>query len=279
MAKKIKVSCIIPAHNEQQNIEKVLKQVDSYPFFTEIIVINDASTDSTHEIIKSFVQSNSRFKYKNLRENKGKSNAIKMGVESAMGDLIVMVDADLQTLKHEHLDILITPILNGSYSMTMLAAGSDDSGILGPISFFASRPLSGQRAFWKKDFEKINLDGSERYGVERVLNNEYLRLGLKINTIHIDELNAPTQFEKNKNLLAGLKKYSSMTKEILTTGSLRQYISNAVEIEDNDLRKLYEIKRKTKFKKLAFTTIVIAGLGYSFYRFVRLNTKKIGKLD
>lgn len=279
MTKRIKISCIVPAHNEEENIEKVLTQVSTYPFFAEIIVINDASTDSTHKIIKSFVKGKSRFRYKNLAVNKGKSNAIKLGVKIAKGDLIVMIDADLQTLKHEHIDILIAPVLNGSYSMTMLAAGSDDSGILGPISFFASRPLSGQRAFWKEDFKKIDLKGSERYGVERVLNNEYLRLGLKINTIHIDELSAPTQFQKNKDLIAGLKKYTSMTKEILTTGSIHQYISNAVEIEDSDLMKLYDIKRKTKFKKLAFTTIVIAGLGYSFYRFIRLNSKKIGRLD
>jgi len=84
------VSIIIPAHNEEKWIgaclESVLK-VDNYPH-KEVIVVDDASTDSTTEVIK-------RFPVSLVKTEKpiGPSSARNIGVREAKGEIIVFIDA------------------------------------------------------------------------------------------------------------------------------------------------------------------------------------------
>ena len=51
---KNKVSCIIPAYNEESRIANVLKVVENHPILDEVIVINDGSTDKTADVIRRF---------------------------------------------------------------------------------------------------------------------------------------------------------------------------------------------------------------------------------
>lgn len=91
-----KISIIIAARNEEENIGTLLAalQRQTYPAaFTEIIVVDDHSTDSTVAIARQFP----RIKIIQLKEdnlNSYKKKAIETGVASATGDLIVTTDAD-----------------------------------------------------------------------------------------------------------------------------------------------------------------------------------------
>lgn len=98
-----KVSIIVPARNEELNIENCLNDLikQEYPKeLFEIIVINDASTDKTKEKIESFINSCSLLltPYPNitLLESSAplKKAAITLGVNHATGDLIITTDAD-----------------------------------------------------------------------------------------------------------------------------------------------------------------------------------------
>jgi len=92
----IKVSIIIPARNEEENIGKLLESLkrQSYPAnFTEVIVIDDHSTDRTASIVSEF----SFVKLISLKDdiiNSYKKKAIEKGIETASGELIITTDAD-----------------------------------------------------------------------------------------------------------------------------------------------------------------------------------------
>lgn len=91
-----KISIIIPARNEEENIGTLLMalQNQTYPKeFFEIIVVDDHSTDNTANIVKGYPIA----RLISLKENKlnsYKKKAIEKGIDAATGDLIVTTDAD-----------------------------------------------------------------------------------------------------------------------------------------------------------------------------------------
>ena len=92
----IKISVIIPARNEEENIGKLLSSLEkqSYPnHLFEVIVVDDHSTDSTASIVSrhSFAK---LIKLESDNINSYKKKAIEAGIASAAGDLIVTTDAD-----------------------------------------------------------------------------------------------------------------------------------------------------------------------------------------
>ena len=91
-----KISVIIPARNEEDNISNLLDALknQSYPSnLFEVIVIDDHSTDQTAEIVQQF-PSVKLIKLKDENINSYKKKAIETGIEAATGDLIVTTDAD-----------------------------------------------------------------------------------------------------------------------------------------------------------------------------------------
>ncbi len=85
------VSIIVPAHNEEEYIEESIRSLlnSDYPNL-EIIVIDDGSTDKTHEIASKFLP-----KIKLFKTNKGgKGKALNFGILKAKGELIATMDAD-----------------------------------------------------------------------------------------------------------------------------------------------------------------------------------------
>jgi len=86
-----KISIIIPAYNEAENIKGVVTEIRSlYPYF-EIVVIDDGSHDNTAEIAKQSGASVYRHPY-----NIGNGAAIKTGIRVATGEILVFMDADGQ---------------------------------------------------------------------------------------------------------------------------------------------------------------------------------------
>lgn len=92
----IKISVIIPARNEEKNIDALLRalQKQTYPRdLIEVIVVDDNSTDQTVEVVKHF----NSVKLISLEEteiNSYKKKAIETGINAASGELIVTTDAD-----------------------------------------------------------------------------------------------------------------------------------------------------------------------------------------
>ncbi len=93
------VSLIIPAYNEEKRLGPFLldiaKYIERHPQeLREIIVVDDGSTDSTKKVVSRYQHKMKRLKLVALPYNRGKGAAIKHGVETARGDLIIFMDAD-----------------------------------------------------------------------------------------------------------------------------------------------------------------------------------------
>ena len=92
----MKLSIIVPAHNEEDNIAEVIKRIeDAIDIPYELVVVNDHSLDNTGKIIQELSK-----QYSNIRlvENKldaGFANAIRTGFLNASGDVLIPIMGDL----------------------------------------------------------------------------------------------------------------------------------------------------------------------------------------
>ncbi len=90
-------SIIIPAHNEQNRLpgtlEKIFHFLEQQPFTSEVIVVENESTDQTLEIAQNFAKQHANLRV--LQSKKGKGAAVQYGMLNARGDYRFMCDADL----------------------------------------------------------------------------------------------------------------------------------------------------------------------------------------
>ena len=91
------ISIIVPCYNEEKTIKKIVKKILEFNLYEkEIIIVDDCSTDNSREIIKFLAQENKVIKNIFSEKNLGKGGAIKKGIKEAVGDIILIQDADLE---------------------------------------------------------------------------------------------------------------------------------------------------------------------------------------
>lgn len=107
------VSIVYPAYNEQEVIEKTVREtvevLDGFGFEYEIVVVNDGSKDRTREILDKLAEEFPQLKVVHFPQNKGYSKALRAGFETAEKPLIFYSDSDLQ-FKISELDRLMALI-------------------------------------------------------------------------------------------------------------------------------------------------------------------------
>lgn len=108
----MKLSVIIPVHNEKNTIREILKRVNDVNIPKEIIIVDDKSSDGTRDILKNEYEEKENIKIIYKEKNEGKTSAIAEGLKHTSGDVVIVQDADLE-YDPQDFSHVIEPIVKG----------------------------------------------------------------------------------------------------------------------------------------------------------------------
>lgn len=118
MANVRTLSIIIPAYNEERTIHLILDKVRDvvleHGIAKEVIIVNDGSKDGTIQAIHAYMAANPALgiKFYDQPHNMGKGAAIHRGIKEAIGDYLLVQDADLEYDPREY-NQLLRPVVEG----------------------------------------------------------------------------------------------------------------------------------------------------------------------
>ncbi len=186
---RFRVSVVIPALNEAENLPHVLPQIPKDVH--EVILVDGRSTDNTVEVARAALPSVRIVQ----QRGRGKGDALRAGFAAATGNIIVMLDADGSTDPAE-IPRFVGALLAGADfvkgSRFLHGGGTADMPYyraLGNMAFVAAvRLLFGGRysdlcygynAFWTSAIQHLELDG-DGFEIETMMNIRALRAGLNV---------------------------------------------------------------------------------------------------
>jgi len=161
-----KISLIIPAKDEAENIGHVLKVATRVKEIDEIIVIADACTDNTAKIARKF-----KVKVYEKKKTKGKGDAMFYGAGKSKSDILLFIDADLKNLKISHIKSVLLPVTEGGYQLSIgLRDRAMGLGVAIP-KMFNSFAISGERAMTRSFFNSLpKSEDTDGFGIEIIMN-------------------------------------------------------------------------------------------------------------
>ncbi len=214
----MKISLIIPAFNEEKQIENTYSAFSEVIYKNnlkevELIFIDDASTDNTLKILNQIKLRDPSMLYFEQKVNLGKGAALKRGVNESNGDIIVFCDADLELDPYD-LPNLIQPLLSGKFDVVNGSRYLNKKTEGSILRIFFNRAFSlflsclvfkyytdiacGYKAFNKKKLEAIQFK-ENRFGIEA----EFIMKISKIHNLKVKEIPVsytPRSIEEGKKL-------------------------------------------------------------------------------
>jgi glycosyltransferase involved in cell wall biosynthesis len=199
-----RVSVVIPARNEAENLRHVLPCLPS--IVSEVILVDGHSTDDTIAVARELVP--------NIRVieqvGKGKGDALRLGFEACTGDIIVMLDADGSAHPNE-IPRFVQALLDGSDfakgSRFMQGGGSHDITFIrrlgnlalsGTVNLLFATKFSdlcyGYNAFWKHCLNHVEVD-CDGFEVETLINLRMHKAQLAI--VEVPSFEYPRIFGKS----------------------------------------------------------------------------------
>ncbi|GHO88903.1 glycosyltransferase family 2 protein [Dictyobacter formicarum] len=130
----MRISVVVPVYNEEKTVAKIVEMLSQVKLDLEVIIVDDASTDRTWEILQQLRQTAPYDSYQYVRHehNQGKGAGLRTGFRLATGDLVTVQDADME---YDPQDI---PALVRKWE-DVIAAGHKR------VAIYGYRDLSGQK--------------------------------------------------------------------------------------------------------------------------------------
>lgn len=109
----MKLTVIIPCYNEESTVKEIISLVKiNISKNDEIIIVDDASTDNTRNLIEELSHENENISPVFHKNNQGKGASIRSGIQIAKGDIVIIQDADMEYDPADYKK-LIKPIIDG----------------------------------------------------------------------------------------------------------------------------------------------------------------------
>jgi glycosyltransferase involved in cell wall biosynthesis len=203
------VSCVIPAYNEQSRIGRVLSAVVGHPLVSEILVVDDGSTDDTATIVAG----TEGVRLIEHRRNGGKCRALRTGIEAAAGPLILLLDADLVGLTARHVTSLIRPVILDRADISIsLRENAPTAWHLIGLDY-----ISGERVFHKRLLHGRydEMEALPPFGFEVFLNDLCIERRARVAVVDWKEVESPLKYRKY-GLLGGVRGDARMMVDVMT---------------------------------------------------------------
>lgn len=246
-AKDHTVSAIVPFYNEQTSIDKVVDTLLYSGLISEVICINDGSTDDSLRALKRFDR---KIQLINFKINQGKGKAVAEGIKRAKGKFLLFCDADLINFTVDHVKLMLEPVLSGKSRAVFAVPTPDSTGKYSRHEVF----LAGERVYPRDALMPYlsRLSGSKGAGASEVfLNTLFKKKDLAI--VPLVGLYKPSKDQKWSSATA-LKQYLfSIIGVLVETGKIEinsvsdlKQLENLVQVDtmENLTAKIQEIKNK-----------------------------------
>jgi glycosyltransferase involved in cell wall biosynthesis len=213
------ISCIVCAYNEAERIDRILQAALRHPLISEVIVVNDGSTDDTH----ARVAAHPEVRLISYPDNRGKTHALACGIAAARCDHLMFLDADLTGLEPEDLDALAAPVLSGEADVSMSLRGNS----LGVCKLMGLDFISGERVIPAKllrEAAKAMLE-MPRWSGEVFMNELIIGQGLRVAVVDWPQVRHTPKSEKTnawKGLVEEVHMIGDTVKMLTVRGLVRQ---------------------------------------------------------
>jgi glycosyltransferase involved in cell wall biosynthesis len=166
---KSTVSAILCTLNEGDRPLSVIDEIKKSKKVDEIIVIDDSTDSYSRQLLEKIPG----IKLLNTCHNKGKCQAMKVGVENVTSDIVVFVDTDLRNFKTRNFDSLVDPILKSDYDM-VLGDRSKEFFIFRLIGYGTA--YTGERSIKKKILDQnMNFFNAHGFLIEAAINKKLFK--------------------------------------------------------------------------------------------------------
>lgn len=249
------VSVVTPAYNCSGTIAETIKSVISQTYTNwEMIIVNDASTDNTVDVINEFVKKDNRIKLIKMKKNSGAAAARNTAIENSRGEYIAFIDSD-DLWKADKLEKQIKFMKDNNYAFTFTAYET----------FHNSEELTRKVYSVPKSINYEQYLRNTIIGNLTVVINRSVITDFHVETGYLEDVLTWMYYLKKGYIAYGLDE---------NLASYRVYINSKSGNKIKNAKRYWDCLRETQ--KLPFTKCCICEISYMYYAIKkRLFGKKV----